>query len=88
MKDGELWVDEEEYSTGLLASDLVKLFARLGLNSKNEVIADNKPETIYELRQAGYNVKAAYKPKGSVIAGLDVLCRYRLNVTKRSVNLI
>lgn len=88
LKDGELWVDEEEYSTGLLASDLVKLFARLGITNRQEIIADNKPETIYELRQAGYNVKAAYKPKGSVIAGLDVLCRYRLNVTKRSVNLI
>lgn len=88
LKDGELWVDEEEYSTGLLASDLVKLFARLGITNRQEIIADNKPETIYELRQAGYNVMAAYKPKGSVIAGLDVLCRYRLNVTKRSVNLI
>jgi phage terminase large subunit len=88
LKDGELWVDEEEYSTGLLASDLVKLFARLGISGKQEIIADNKPETIYELRLAGYNVKAAYKPKGSVVAGLDVLRRYRINVTKRSLNLI
>ena len=88
FKDGELWLDEEEYSTGLLASDLVKLFGRLGMSSHDEVIADNKPETIFELRRAGYNVKAAYKPAGSIIAGIDVLKRYRMNVTKRSINLI
>ena len=88
FKDGELWLDEEEYSTGLLASDLVKLFGRLGMNSHDEVIADNKPETIFELRRAGYNVKAAYKPAGSIVAGIDVMKRYRMNVTKRSLNLI
>ena len=88
FKDGELWLDEEEYSTGLLASDLVKLFGRLGISTQDEIIADNKPETIFELRRAGYNVRAAYKPAGSIVAGIDVMKRYRLNVTKRSVNLI
>lgn len=88
QKDGELWVDEEVYSTGLLASDLIKLLGVKEISSKHEIIADNKPETIYEMRLAGFNVKPAYKPNGSVVAGLDVLKRYRLNVSKRSVNLI
>ena len=88
FKDGELWLDEEEYSTGLLASDLVKLFGRLGISTQDEIIADNKPETIFELRRAGFNVRAAYKPAGSIVSGIDVMKRYRLNVTKRSVNLI
>ncbi len=88
FKDGELWLDEEEYSTGLLASDLVKLFGRLGISTQDEIIADNKPETIFELRRAGFNVRAAYKPAGSIVAGIDVMKRYRLNVTKRSLNLI
>jgi len=87
-KDGELWVDEEVYSTGLLASDLIRLLGVKEISSKHEIIADNKPETIYEMRLAGFNVKPAYKPNGSVVAGLDVLKRYRLNVSKRSVNLI
>ncbi|KAF0128028.1 MAG: phage terminase large subunit [Bacteroidetes bacterium] len=88
FKDGELWLDEEEYSTGLLASDIARLLGKLGLTSQDEVIADNKPETIFELRRAGYNVKAAYKPAGSIVAGIDSMKRYRLNVTKRSLNLI
>ncbi|KAF0127935.1 MAG: phage terminase large subunit [Bacteroidetes bacterium] len=88
FKEGELWLDEEEYSTGLLASDIARLLGKLGLTSQDEVIADNKPETIFELRRAGYNVKAAYKPAGSIVAGIDSMKRYRLNVTKRSLNLI
>lgn len=88
FKDGELWLDEEEYSTGLLASDIARLLGKLGLTSQDEVIADNKPETIFELRRAGYNVKAAYKPAGSIVAGIDSMKRYRLNVTKRSLSLI
>jgi phage terminase large subunit len=88
LKDGELWLDELEYRTGLLASDMVVILRKLGLGWLDEIVADNKPETIFELRQAGFNVKAAYKPAGSIVYGIDVIKQYRLNVTARSLNLI
>jgi len=88
LNDGELWIDELEYRTGLLASDLVVILRKLGLGWLDDIVADNKPETIYELRQAGFNVRAAYKPAGSIVYGIDVIKQYRLNVTSRSVNLI
>lgn len=85
---GELWLDEMIYSTGLLASDMVQYFITFGLSWQDEIIADNKPETIFELRRAGFNVKAAYKPAGSIVAGIDIMKRYKINITKKSVNLI
>jgi len=88
LKDGELYLDEMEYRTGLLASDLILILRKLGLSWTDEIVSDNKPETIFELRQGGFNVMAAYKPAGSIVYGLDVMQQYKLNVTQRSVNLI
>ncbi|KAF0128048.1 MAG: phage large subunit terminase [Bacteroidetes bacterium] len=86
--NNEIYLDEEEYRTGLLASDIIRNLFDMGLTSKDEIVADNKPEAIYEIHRAGINIRAAYKPAGSVIAGIEAMKRYRINITKRSVNLI
>jgi len=87
-KGDEIWLDELEYSTGLLASAIVEVMLKNGIGWRDDVVADNKPEAIYELRKAGFNVKAAYKPAGSIGAGIDVLKGKLIRVTKRSVNVI
>jgi phage terminase large subunit len=88
MKDGEIYVEEMIYSTGLLGSDLAVMMSDLGLNWGDDIVADRKPEMIFELRRAGFNLKAAYKPPGSVDVGIDVLKRYRINIVKSSLNII
>lgn len=88
LKDEELWLDEMIYRPGLLTSELAILMRSMGVTKSDEVIADNKPEAIVELRRAELQVKAAYKPGGSVVAGIDVMKGHKIRVTKRSVNLI
>jgi len=60
----------------------------LGLKWTDEIIADNQPKCIFEIRKEGFNIQATFKGKDSILAGIDILQRYRLNVTKRSINLI
>jgi len=90
LSGGELWFDELIYNRGLTNQDIARWMGELGMGWEDEVIADNQPKCIYEIKKEGYNVKAAHKgkDKDSILAGIDILKRYRLNVTKRSVNLI
>jgi phage terminase large subunit len=86
--DGELFLDELIYNRGLTNQDIAKWMGELGLTWEDEIIADNQPKCIYEIKKEGFNIKATFKGKDSILAGIDVLKRYKLNVTKRSLNLI
>ncbi len=88
MKGGELWLDELIYSRGLTNQDIARQMGELGLKWTDEIIADNQPKCIFEIRKEGFNIQATFKGKDSILAGIDILQRYRLNVTKRSINLI
>ena len=88
MKGGELWLDELIYSRGLTNQDIAQSLRSLGLKWTDEIIADNQPKCIFEIRKEGFNIQATFKGKDSILAGIDILQRYRLNVTKRSINLI
>jgi len=88
LSGGELWMDELIYSRGLTNQDIARSMGSLGLKWEDEVIADNQPKCIFEIRKEGFNVQATYKGRDSILAGIDILQRYKLNVTKRSVNLI
>ncbi|MDD4118663.1 MAG: PBSX family phage terminase large subunit [Kiritimatiellae bacterium] len=85
---GELYLDELIYNRGLTNQDIARWMGELGLKWEDEVIADNQPKCIYEIKKEGFQVKATFKGKDSILAGIDVLKRYKMNVTKRSVNLI
>jgi phage terminase large subunit len=54
----------------------------------DEVIADNQPKCIYEIKKEGFNVVATFKGKDSILAGLDIMKRYNIHITKGSLNLI
>lgn len=81
--DGQVYIDEVVYQTGLLNNDIARLL-------KNKyIIADSaEPKSIAELRRAGLNVHPADKGKDSVNAGIAILQEYTLNVTQRSLNII
>ena len=87
--NGELWLDEIIYETGLTNSDLSTKYAENGLLRRSEIIADSaEPKSIEEIHRMGWFIKPAHKGKDSILNGIDILKRYKINITKRSTNLI
>ena len=81
-------MDEMIYSRGLTNQDIGKWMNQLGITKADEIIADNQPKCIYEIRLEGFNIKPTFKGQDSIITGIDIMKRQRFKVTKRSVNLI
>ena len=88
MQGGEIWIDELLYSRGLTNQDIVSAMTKLEINKGDDIIADNQPQSIYEIRKEGFNIRPTFKGANSIITGIDILKRFKINVTKRSVNLI
>lgn len=84
---GELWADEQLYSEGLTNSDIDKRLRAIRARAWDLVPDSAEPKSIEDLRRLGHKVEPALKGPDSVRAGLDLLKRYKLNVTRRSVNL-
>ena len=85
---GDLYLEELIYNRGLTNQDIARWMGELGLRWVDEVIADNQPKCIYEIKKEGFNVQATFKGKDSILAGLDIMKRYKVYITKGSVNLI
>lgn len=89
LAHGELWLKELVFETGLTNQDIGERFKRLGLDRYDEVIGDSaEPKSIVEIKRMGFNVKPAKKGKDSILNGLDILKRYKINITKDSLNLL
>jgi len=87
MQNGELYCDELLYATRLTNPMIAKKFEELGIDEWEEIIADSaEPKSIQELRDEGFNVLPAKKGNDSVNASIDILQRYKINITKRSAN--
>lgn len=88
LQDGELWVDELIYETGLTNPDISSRLTALNFDKRKEIVADSaEPKSIKELSDLGFRIDAAKKGPDSILASIDVLKRYKINVTRRSVNL-
>tara|TARA_Y100000114_G_C11737708_1_gene317179 strand:- start:210 stop:1373 length:1164 start_codon:yes stop_codon:yes gene_type:complete len=88
-KDIDLYFEELVYQTGLTNRDIHNKLTALGFDRRTEIYADSaEPKSIRELQLFGWNIKSTAKGKDSVMAGIDMLKRYRINVIKRSTNLI
>jgi phage terminase large subunit len=89
LAHGELWFDELIYSTGLTNPEIAMRAKEQGVSSQQQIIADcAEPKSIRELQAAGLWVTPSTKGNDSIVAGLDILKRYRLHVTRRSQGLI
>ncbi len=61
-QNGELWVDELLYETGLTNKDIANKLIEAGLNKNTEIIADSaEPKSIEELKRLGWHIKGAKK---------------------------
>lgn len=86
---GDLWIDEALYSTGLTNPDIASRASGEGITSEEQIIADcAEPKSIRELQAAGLWVTPSPKGQDSIVSGLDILRRYRLHVTRRSIGII
>ena len=82
-------VQELLYATGLTNQDIADKLRSLGITRAWEIVADSaEPKSIEEIYRLGFNIKPAGKGPDSVRNGIDILKRYRLQVTKDSTNLI
>ena len=87
--NGELYVDELIYSTGLTNSDLISKFKLLGVSPLQMIVADSsEPKSIEDIKRAGFRIEGAKKGADSIRNSIDTLQSFTINVTKRSVNLI
>jgi phage terminase large subunit len=83
-----IWVDELLYQSQLTTPELVKEMRILGLSKNDKVYGDNsRPETIQEIYNSGFNIHPCIKGPGSIKAGIDWIKRYKVKITKRSLNL-
>lgn len=82
--DNRIYLDEIDYRTGLLASDIIKKLRPYNL----KVIADSAdPRLIQEIHNGGVKIYPVEKGAGSIIAGIEKMKEYEIYVTKRSYNL-
>jgi len=86
--NGELWLNELIYETGLTNPDISKKLTGLGIRKSTEIIADSaEPKSIEELRRLGWYITGVRKGADSIKNSIDILKRYKLNITLNSVNL-
>jgi len=72
--DGNLYVKEELYQTGLTNQDIAK-----SVDKSNRYICDSaEPKSIEELRRMGLRVEPANKGKDSINQSIDILKRYTI----------
>lgn len=82
--DNALYIDEIDYRTGMLSSDIIKALRPWGL----KVIADSAdPRLIQEIHNGGIRIYPVAKGSGSIIAGIEKMKDMELFVTERSYNL-
>lgn len=84
--DGDnMYTQELLYEKGLTNQDLVREFERLGLDRRDEIYADSsEPKSIEEIHRMGWNIKG--KKKYEINYGIDLVRRYKLHITKDSIN--
>lgn len=89
MQDGELWIKEVIYETGLTNPDISNTMERLKVSKSSLIVADSaEPKSIEELRRMRWTIDGVKKEKDSVNFGLSLLKGYSINVHADSKNLI
>jgi phage terminase large subunit len=87
-QNGELWINELLYEKGLTNPDIAERLTAAGISKKTQIIADSaEPKSIEELKRLGWWVTSAKKGADSVKISIDILKRYKLNITRSSINL-
>ena len=88
-QDGELWINEIEYKRGMTNMDIGNRLKDVSIDDYSYIVADSaEPKSIQEICNQGFNVYPAQKGADSINVSIDILKRYKLNITQNSTNLI
>lgn len=87
-QDGQLWINELIYERKLTNPDIADRLKKLNKDKTETVFDSAEPKSIAELQNLGIRVVGAEKGKDSVKNSIDILQRYKLNITASSVNLL
>ena len=88
-KDNELFLEEVFYEKGLVTNDIIAKLKSNEIDRTYEIWADSAdPRLIEEIYRSGFNIKPVTKGKDSIKFGIAVMQNYKINITKKSQNLI
>lgn len=87
LKDGELYLEEKIYETGLTNPDISNRMIQAGLLQRDEIVADSaEAKSVVELQRMKWNVEGAQKGPDSVSFSIGVLMNYKINIVETSMN--
>jgi len=88
LLDDSLYIKELLYEKRLTNTDLANKLKEFGIDRQAEIIGDSaEPKSIEEIYRQGFNIKPAKKGAG-IHLGIDIMRRYKLHITKDSLNAI
>jgi phage terminase large subunit len=87
-KDYKLYIKEHLYRTQMTTKDLHNTFIEVGVGKNQMYMDSSEPRLIEELRRMGWNIRPSLKGRDSINAGIDLLKRYKINITASSNNAI
>ena len=87
-QDGELWINQHVYERRLTNPDIANKLKELGVYRKEIIFDSAEPKSIQELYNLQINVFPALKGPDSIRNSIDILKRYKLNITTTSTDLI
>jgi phage terminase large subunit len=88
LKGYDLYIKEYFYQTMMTGHDIHRKFKDIGIGRELIWGDSAEPRLNDELKRMGWNVKASIKGRDSVNAGIDLLKRYKINITKDSSHAI
>lgn len=87
-RDYDLYIKEYIYQTMMTGIDIHYKLKEIGVE-RDLIFGDSaEPRLNDELRKMGWNVRPSIKGKDSINAGIDLLKRYKIHITKDSHNAI
>ena len=84
-----IYLDELIFQTGMTNQDIANRLKDLQLDRRDLIWADSsEPKSIEEIHRMGFNIRPVIKGGDSINMGIDIMRRYKLVITSRSINLI
>jgi phage terminase large subunit len=88
QSDNNLYIKEMLYEKRLTNMDIANKLKEFRIDRQSEIIGDSaEPKSIEEIYRQGFNIKPAKKGAG-IHLGIDIMRRYKLHITKDSLNAI
>jgi phage terminase large subunit len=89
ITEGSIYVKELLYETNLTQTDIIKRLRQIGIKHHEKIYADSsRPDTIEDIRRAGFNIIGAKKGAGSIVDGISKIRSMPLYVCRHSKNMI